>query len=159
MGCVNRQYSLAPRFEVCRVRGCDKVVRGEVQSVRLERHGKIEAQAAPVVRPQFEPAQVAVVPCLLRHDVGKIFPRHGALVDSRVKSLHAQVRLGQLDRELFLNLRQVNAAISNHAYEYNFKRPHSSLGNGPLSVPAQRELSLRPTACAPLRTGRVPINH
>ena len=58
----------------------------------------------------------------------------------------------------FLHL-QANAAVSNYTYEYNFKRPHGSLGNRPPSVAAQRELPLRPTACAPVRAGLVPINH
>jgi hypothetical protein len=39
-----------------------------------------------------------------------------------VESFHAQVRLELLDRELFFNLREVNAATSNYAYEYNFQR-------------------------------------
>jgi transposase InsO family protein len=79
--------------------------------------------------------------------------------NAHVESFHAQVRLELLDRELFLDLREVNAAISNYAYEYNFKRPHGSLGNRPPSVAAQRELPLRPTACAPVRAGLVPNNH
>ena len=36
-----------------------------------------------------------------------------------------------MDRELFFNLREVNAVTSNCAYEYNFKRPHGSLGQRP----------------------------
>lgn len=79
--------------------------------------------------------------------------------NAHVESFHAQLRLELLDRELFLDLRQVNAAVSNYAYEYNCKRPHGSLGNRPPSVAAQRELPLRPTACAPVRAGLVPINH
>lgn len=79
--------------------------------------------------------------------------------NAHVESFHAQVRAELLDRELFLNLREVNAAVSNYTYEYNFKRPHGSLGNRPPSVAAQRELPLRPTACAPVRAGLVPINH
>jgi len=64
-----------------------------------------------------------------------------------------------LDRELFFNLREVNAAASNYAYEYNFKRPHGSLGKRPPAVAAQRELPLRPTACAPVRAGNGPMNN
>jgi transposase InsO family protein len=78
---------------------------------------------------------------------------------AHVESFHAQVRLELLDRELFLDLREVNAAISDYAYQYNFKRPHGSLGNRPPAVAAQRELPLRPTACAPVRAGLVPMNH
>jgi transposase InsO family protein len=79
--------------------------------------------------------------------------------NAHVESFHAQVRLELLDRELFLDLREVNAAISDYAYQYNFKRPHGSLDNRPPSVAAQRELPLRPTACAPVRAGLVPMNH
>ena len=76
-----------------------------------------------------------------------------------MESFHAQVRLELLDRELFFNLREVNAAASNYAYEYNFKRPHGSLGKRPPAVAAQRELPLRPTACAPVRADNVPMNN
>jgi putative transposase len=76
-----------------------------------------------------------------------------------VESFHAQVRLELLDRELFFNLREVNAATSNYAYEYNFQRPHGSLGKRPPAIAAQRELPLRPTACAPVRAGNVPMNN
>ena len=76
-----------------------------------------------------------------------------------VESSHAQVRLELLDRELFFNLREVNAATNNYAYEYNFKRPHGSLGQRPPGLAAQRELPLRPTACAPGRAGIAPRNN
>jgi transposase InsO family protein len=76
-----------------------------------------------------------------------------------VESFHAQVRLELLDRELFFNLREANAATSNYAYEYNFKRPHGSLGKRPPAIAAQRELPLRPTACAPVSAGIAPMNN
>ena len=76
-----------------------------------------------------------------------------------MESFHAQVRLELLDRELFCNLREVNAAASNYAYEYNFKRPHGSLDQRPPALAAQRELPLRPTACAPVRAGIAPMNN
>lgn len=79
--------------------------------------------------------------------------------NAHVESFHAQVRLELLDRELFFNLPEVNAATSNYAYEYNFKRPHGSLGQRPPALVAQRELPLRPTACAPVRAGNVPMNN
>ncbi len=40
-----------------------------------------------------------------------------------------------LDRGLFFKLREVNAATSNYAYEYNFKQPHGSLGKRPPAWP------------------------
>lgn len=62
-----------------------------------------------------------------------------------MESFHARVRLEPLDRELFFNLREVNAATSNYAYEYNFQRPHGSSGKRPPSLAAQRELPLQLT--------------
>lgn len=61
-----------------------------------------------------------------------------------MESFHVQVRLELLDRELFFNLREVNAATSNYACEYNFKQPHGSLGQRPPALTPQRELPLRP---------------
>lgn len=76
-----------------------------------------------------------------------------------MESFHAQVGLELSDRGLFFKLREVNAATSNYAYEYNFKQPHGSLAKRPPAVAAQRELPLRPTACAPVRAGNVPMNN
>ena len=59
-----------------------------------------------------------------------------------MESFHAQVRLELLDRELFFNRRELKAATSNYAYEYNFKRPHGSLDQRPPALAAQRELLL-----------------
>lgn len=79
--------------------------------------------------------------------------------NGHVESFHAQVRLELLDRELFFDVREANAATSNYAYEYNFERPHGSLGQRPPAVAAKRELPLRPTACAPVRAGHLPMNN
>lgn len=76
-----------------------------------------------------------------------------------VQSFYAQVRLERLDRELFFNLREVNATTRNYAYEYNFQRPHGSLGKRPPAIASQRELPLRPTSCAQVRAGNVPMNN
>jgi len=73
--------------------------------------------------------------------------------NAHVESFHAQVRLELLDRELFFNMREVETATSNYAHEYNFQRPHGSLGKLPPALAAQRELLLRPTACAPVHAG------
>ena len=73
--------------------------------------------------------------------------------NAHVESFHAQVRQELLDRELFFNMREVETATSNYAYEYNFQRPHGSLGKLPPALAAQRELTLRPTACAPVHAG------
>ena len=97
---------------------------------------------------------------LLQAQVGPRYIEPGAPWENAyVESFHAQVRLELLDRELFFNLREVSAATSNYAYEYNFKRPHGSLGKRPPAIAAQRELPLRPTACAPVRAGNVPMNN
>ena len=97
---------------------------------------------------------------LLQAHVGPRYIEPGAAWENAyVESFHAQVRLELLDRELFFNLREVNAATSNYAYEYNFKRPHGSLGKRPPAIAAKRELPLRPTACAPVRAGNVPMNN
>jgi putative transposase len=79
--------------------------------------------------------------------------------NGHVESFHAQVRLELLDRELFFNVREVNAATGIYAYEYNFQRPHGSLGQQPPALAAKRELPLRPTACAPVRAGHLPMNN
>ena len=79
--------------------------------------------------------------------------------NAHVESFHAQVRLELLDRELFFNLREVDAATSNYAHEYNFKRPHGSLGQRPPALAAKRELSLRPPACAPVHAGNLLMNN
>jgi len=72
-----------------------------------------------------------------------------------VESFHAQLRAELLDRELFLNLEEVDAAIEDWRNLYNHKRPHGSLGNLPPAEAAKRELPLRPTACAPVPAGKV----
>ena len=76
-----------------------------------------------------------------------------------VESFHAQLRAELLDRELFFDMEEVEAAIEDWRYRYNFKRPHGSLGNFPPSIAAKRELPLRPTACAPVRAGKVFLNN
>jgi len=97
---------------------------------------------------------------LLQAQVGPRYIEPGAPWENAyVESFHAQVRLELLDRELFFNLCEVNAATSHYAYEYNFKRPHGSLGQRPPGLAAQRELPLRPTACAPVRAGIAPMNN
>jgi len=70
-----------------------------------------------------------------------------------VESFHAQVRLELLARELFFNMQEVNVAVSNYAYEYNFKRPHGSKGKRPPALVAQRELPLRPSPSTPVHAG------
>ena len=97
---------------------------------------------------------------LLQAQVGPRYIEPGAPWENAyVESFHAQVRLELLDRELFFNLREVNAATSNYTYEYNFKRPHGSLGKRPPALAAKRKLPLRPTACAPVRAGIAPMNN
>ena len=76
-----------------------------------------------------------------------------------MESFHAQVRLELLNRELFFNLREGNAAASHYACEYNFKRPDCSLCQRPSGLAAQRELPLRPTACATIRAGIATMNN
>lgn len=94
---------------------------------------------------------------------GEIGPRYiepgSPWENAHVESFHAQVRLELLDRELFFNMREVESATSNYAYEYNFQRLHGSLGKLPPALAAQRELTLQPTACAPVHAGNpVTIN-
>ena len=74
--------------------------------------------------------------------------------NGHVESFHAQLRSELLDRELFLSMAEVEAALENWRYEYNFERPHGSLGNRPPAIAFQRELPLRPTACAPVPAGK-----
>lgn len=76
-----------------------------------------------------------------------------------VESFHAQLRRELLDRELFYNLVEVDAALEDWCYRYNYKRPHGSLGKLPPAIAAKRELPLRPTACAPVPAGKVLANN
>lgn len=76
-----------------------------------------------------------------------------------VESFHAQMRAELLDRELFFNLVEVEAALGDWLHLYNYKRPHGSLGNLPPALAAKRELPLRPTACAPVPAGKVFANN
>lgn len=76
-----------------------------------------------------------------------------------MEGFHAQVRLEFLHRELFFIVREVNAATGKSAYEYNFKRPHDSLGKRPSNLAAKRELPLRPAARAPVRASNVAMNN
>ena len=76
-----------------------------------------------------------------------------------MESFYAQVRLGLLDRELFFNLREVKAATSNYAYEYNLKRPHGSLDQRPPTLAAQRELALWPAAYVLVCAGIAPTSN
>ena len=76
-----------------------------------------------------------------------------------VESFHAQLRAELLDRELFINLAEVDVALEQWSYRYNYKRPHGSLGNLPPAIAAQRELPLRPPACAAVPAGKAWSNN
>jgi len=79
--------------------------------------------------------------------------------NGHVESFHAQLRAELLERELFFNLHEVEAALEAWRYEYNFERPHGSLDNWPPAIAAKRKLALRPTACAPVPAGNSPQNN
>ena len=70
--------------------------------------------------------------------------------NGHVESFHAQLRAELLNRELYLEMEEVNASLEEWREKYNFKRPHGSFGNLPPSVAGKRELKLRPTACDPV---------
>lgn len=76
-----------------------------------------------------------------------------------VESFHAQLRAELLNRELFFDMEEVDAALEEWRYRYNYQRPHGSLGNVPPAVAAKRELPLRPTACAPVPAGKTFATH
>lgn len=71
-----------------------------------------------------------------------------------VESFHASLRAELLDRELIFDVAEANAMLSDWRDEYNFKRPHGSLGYRTPAAAAKRELPLRATPYAPVHAGK-----
>jgi transposase InsO family protein len=85
-------------------------------------------------------------------NIGPCYIQPGAPWENgHVESFHANLRAELLDRELFFNLKEVNACLQAWRDEYNFERPHGALHYSP--PVAMREISLRPTASAKLHAG------
>lgn len=74
--------------------------------------------------------------------------------NGHVESFHASFRAELLDRELFFSVREANGMIEDWRDEYNFERPHGSLGLLPPLVAIQHELPLRATPSAPVHAGK-----
>ena len=75
-----------------------------------------------------------------------------------VENFHASLRAELLDRELFFSVAEANAMLADWREEYNFKRPHGSLGYRAPAEAAKRELALRATPCAPVHAGNPTLN-
>jgi transposase InsO family protein len=75
--------------------------------------------------------------------------------NGHVESFHAQLRAELLDRELYLEMQEINPSLENWQESYNYQRLHGSLGNLPHLVAAQREIPLRPPAYAPVHAGKL----
>ncbi len=75
--------------------------------------------------------------------------------NGHAESFHAQLRAELLDRELYVDMQEINPSLEDWQERYNYKRPHGSLGNLPPTVAAQRELPLRPPAYAPVHAGKL----
>lgn len=78
--------------------------------------------------------------------------------NGNVESFHASLRAELLDRELFFSVAEANAMLTNWREEYNFKRPHGSLGYKTPVAAAKRELTLRARPCAPVPAGNLTLN-
>jgi len=78
--------------------------------------------------------------------------------NGNVESFHASLRAELLDRELFFSVGEANVMLSNWREEYNFKRPHGSLGYRAPAAAAKLELALRATPCAPVPAGNPTLN-
>ena len=97
---------------------------------------------------------------LAQAQVGACYIEPGApWENAHVESFHAQLRAELLNRELFLDMREVSAALDDWRHYYNFKRPHGSLGNWPPALAAIREIPLQPTAYAPFPARHNLINN
>ena len=78
--------------------------------------------------------------------------------NGNVESFHASLRAELLERELFFSVAAANAMLEDWREEYNFKRPHGSLGYQTPAAAARRELPLRATPCAPVPAGNPNLN-
>jgi putative transposase len=78
--------------------------------------------------------------------------------NGNVESFHASLRAELLDRELFFSVAEANVMLTDWREEYNFKRPHGSLGYQTPAAAAQQELALRATPCAPVPAGHPSLN-
>jgi transposase InsO family protein len=108
--------------------------------------------------PEF--VAVSVRKWLAQEQIGARYIEPGAPWENGfVESLNAQLRAELLNRELFFDLAEVTAALDEWAYQYNFKRPHGSLGKLPPAIAAQREMELRPPASAPIPAGQGFLNN
>ncbi len=54
--------------------------------------------------------------------------------NGHAESFHAQLRAELLDRELYLQMQEINPSLEDWQERYNYKRPDGSLGNLPPSV-------------------------